>query len=74
MNVKPVGSTAAIVAREFEIEGVELPESIAALLLGAMLTDTGIMKSPTTTDFDRDPGRRSGRIRNGHLQVPFEPR
>ena len=34
--------------------GVELPESIAALLLGAMLTDTVIMKSPTTTDFDRD--------------------
>ena len=28
--------------------------SIAALLLGAMLTDTVIMKSPTTTDFDRD--------------------
>ena len=53
-NAKPVGSTAAIVAREFEIEGVELPESIAALLLGAMLTDTVIMKSPTTTDFDRD--------------------
>ena len=54
VNVKPVGSTAAIVAREFEIEGVDMPESIAALLLGAMLTDTVIMKSPTTTDFDRD--------------------
>ena len=53
-NAKPVGSTAAIVAREFEIEGVELPKGIAALLLGAMLTDTVIMKSPTTTDFDRD--------------------
>ena len=53
-NAKPVGSTAAIVAREFEIEGVELPRGIAALLLGAMLTDTVIMKSPTTTDFDRD--------------------
>lgn len=53
-TARPVGSTAAIVAREFEIEGIELPESIAALLLGAMLTDTVIMKSPTTTDFDRD--------------------
>ncbi len=53
-NAKPVGSTAAIVAREFEIEGVEAPEGIASLLLGAMLTDTVIMKSPTTTDFDRD--------------------
>ena len=53
-NAKPVGSTAAIVAREFEIEGVKAPKGIAALLLGAMLTDTVIMKSPTTTDFDRD--------------------
>ena len=53
-NAKPVGSTAAIVAREFEIEGVEMPKGVAALLLGAMLTDTVIMKSPTTTDFDRD--------------------
>lgn len=53
VNVMPVGSSAAVVAREFEIQGVELPKSIAALLLGAMLTDTVIMKSPTTTDFDR---------------------
>ena len=38
-NAKPVGSTAAIVAREFEIEGVELPRGIAALLLGAVDVD-----------------------------------
>ena len=62
VNVKPVGSTAAIVAREFEIEGVELPESIAALLLGAMLTDTVIMKSPTTTDFDREIIARTAKL------------
>ena len=50
----PVGSTCAIVAREFDIEGIEMPKAIAAVLLGAMLTDTVIMKSPTTTNFDRD--------------------
>ena len=52
-NNMPIGSSAAVVAREFEIQGVELPESIATALLSAMLTDTVIMKSPTTTDFDR---------------------
>ena len=52
-NNMPIGSSAAVVAREFEIQGVELPKSIATILLGAMLTDTVIMKSPTTTDFDR---------------------
>ena len=53
-NARPVGSTAAIVAHEFEVEGIELPQNIAKLLLSAMLTDTVIMKSPTTTNFDRD--------------------
>ena len=53
-NAMPVGSTCAIVAREFDIEGIEMPKAIAAALLGAMLTDTVIMKSPTTTNFDRD--------------------
>ena len=53
-NAMPVGSTCAIVAREFGIEGIEMPKAIAAVLLGAMLTDTVIMKSPTTTNFDRD--------------------
>lgn len=53
-NAMPVGSTCAIVAREFDIEGIEMPKAIAAVLLGAMLTDTVIMKSPTTTNFDRD--------------------
>ena len=52
-NAMPVGSTSAIVVREFGICDVELPKNLAALLLGAMLTDTVIMKSPTTTDFDR---------------------
>ena len=52
-NAMPVGSTSAIVVREFGICDVELPKDLAALLLGAMLTDTVIMKSPTTTDFDR---------------------
>ena len=52
-NAMPVGSTSAIVAREFAVCGVAMPQDIAALLLGAMLTDTVIMKSPTTTDFDR---------------------
>ncbi len=52
-NNLPIGSSAAVVAREFEVQGVELPKHIATLLLSAMLTDTVIMKSPTTTDYDR---------------------
>ena len=54
----PVGSTATIVARRFDELGVELPEPIAGMLLAALLTDTVILRSPTTTDVDRDMAER----------------
>ncbi len=49
----PVGSTATIVARRFEDLGVEVPEALAGALLSAVLTDTVLLRSPTTTDVDR---------------------
>ena len=49
----PVGSTATIVATRFRELGVELPRSIAAILLAAALTDTVLLKSPTSTELDR---------------------
>ena len=50
----PVGSTATIVTQEFRNYGVEIPPEIAAVLLSAVMTDTIILKSPTTTDVDRE--------------------
>ncbi|MDR3686008.1 MAG: putative manganese-dependent inorganic diphosphatase [Coriobacteriia bacterium] len=49
----PLGSTATIIATRFQELGVEIPESIAGILLGAVLTDTVLLKSPTTTPVDR---------------------
>ena len=49
----PVGSTAAIVAERYESAGVPVPKPMAAALLSAALTDTVLLKSPTTTDVDR---------------------
>jgi len=49
----PVGATATIVARRYEDLGVEVPRAIAGVLLAAVLTDTVLLKSPTTTDVDR---------------------
>ncbi len=49
----PLGSTASIVTLEFERNGVEMPASIAKVLLSAILTDTVILKSPTATATDR---------------------
>ncbi|MBR5260062.1 MAG: putative manganese-dependent inorganic diphosphatase [Eggerthellaceae bacterium] len=50
----PVGSTATIVAMEYRRFGIEIPKGIAALMLSAIMTDTVILKSPTTTSFDHE--------------------
>jgi manganese-dependent inorganic pyrophosphatase len=49
----PVGSTATLVIERFRQNGMEPTRSTATLLLGAALSDTVILNSPTTTDRDR---------------------
>lgn len=53
----PVGSTATIVTGEFQRHGVEIPPAIAKVLLSAIMTDTVILKSPTTTSIDHERAR-----------------
>jgi manganese-dependent inorganic pyrophosphatase len=49
----PVGSTATLVIERFRQSGMEPSRATATLLLGAILSDTVILNSPTTTDRDR---------------------
>ncbi len=49
----PLGSSATIVTMQFREHGITIPKGIAAVLLSAIMTDTVILKSPTTTDTDR---------------------
>jgi manganese-dependent inorganic pyrophosphatase len=49
----PVGSTATLVVERFRQNGMEPQRATAAALLGAVLSDTVILRSPTTTDRDR---------------------
>jgi manganese-dependent inorganic pyrophosphatase len=49
----PVGSTATLVIERFRQNGLEPSRPTATALLGAVLSDTVIMNSPTTTDRDR---------------------
>ena len=48
----PWGSSCSIVAKLFEVMGVEPTDTQAKLLLSAMLTDTLMLKSPTATAVD----------------------
>ena len=50
----PVGSTCTVVASLYREQGIEPESRIAALLLAGILTDTVILKSPTTTRRDRE--------------------
>ena len=48
----PVGSTATLVIERFRQSGMEPSRPAAIMLLGAILSDTVILNSPTTTDRD----------------------
>jgi manganese-dependent inorganic pyrophosphatase len=49
----PVGSTATLVVERFRQNGMEPSRPIATMLLGAVLSDTVILNSATTTERDR---------------------
>jgi manganese-dependent inorganic pyrophosphatase len=49
-----VGSTCTIVADLYRTSGVTPPARDAGLMLSAMLSDTLVLRSPTTTPLDRD--------------------
>lgn len=48
-----VGSTATIIATMFRENQIPLPKNLAGLLLGAVLSDTLMFQSPTTTEKDK---------------------
>jgi manganese-dependent inorganic pyrophosphatase len=49
----PVGATATLVVERFRVNGMEPSRSSATMLLGAILSDTVILNSATTTERDR---------------------
>lgn len=49
----PVGCTCTIIYHMFIESGVEIPKEIAGLMLSAILSDTLLLKSVTTTELDR---------------------
>jgi manganese-dependent inorganic pyrophosphatase len=49
----PVGSTCTLIAGQYRESGFDPEQKIAALLLAGILSDTVILKSPTTTAIDR---------------------
>jgi manganese-dependent inorganic pyrophosphatase len=58
----PVGSTATLVVERFRQNGMEPSHSTAMMLLGAVMSDTVILNSPTTTERDHAVVEYLGRV------------
>ncbi|MEX2783800.1 manganese-dependent inorganic pyrophosphatase [Streptococcus sp. H49] len=53
MRLEPVGSASSIVYRMFKENQVAVPKAIAGLLLSGLISDTLLLKSPTTHTSDK---------------------
>ncbi len=62
MRNEPVGSTNTIVATMFQEHGLMPGEKLAGLMAGAIISDTIMFKSPTTTPRDKRIAERLARI------------
>lgn len=58
----PVGCTCTIIYKMFQEAGVKIPKNIAGIMLSAILSDTLLFKSPTTTDLDIEVGKKLAKI------------
>ncbi|MBW6451485.1 MAG: manganese-dependent inorganic pyrophosphatase [DPANN group archaeon] len=61
-HVEPLGSTSTIIAKMYFDSNILLKKGIAGILLGAILSDTVIFKSPITTDIDKDIAKKLAKI------------
>ena len=52
-HCEPVGATATLIAEQFFLNDIEPPPPIAGALLAAILSDTLVLTSPTTSQKDR---------------------
>ncbi len=66
--VEPVGCTNTLVAELYQKNGIEPEPAYAGIMLSAILSDTVIMKSPTTTDRDRSVAAHLARLTGLDIQ------
>lgn len=61
---QPVGCTATILLELFKANNIEIEPKIAGLMLSAIISDTLLLKSPTTTDKDKKAVEKLAKIAN----------
>ena len=68
-RIEPVGSTATIIAELFDERDVDLDSQTAGLLLSGLVSDTVILRSPTTTERDRVVAKRLAEITDVDIEA-----
>ena len=59
---EPLGAASTIIAKKFFQEKVKIPRKIAGILLSAILSDTVVFRSPTTTKEDIKAAKKLAKI------------
>lgn len=62
VRIMTVGCTCTIIYNMYKENNVKIPYEIAGLLLSAILSDTLLFKSPTTTEMDKIAGEELSKI------------
>ena len=60
----PVGCTATIVFQLYKESGILIPRNIAGIMLSAIISDTLLFRSPTTTPLDIETAKKLAKISN----------
>lgn len=68
MRLEPVGSASSIVYRMFKESNVEVPKALAGLMLSGLISDTLLLKSPTTHETDHQVAKELAAIAGVDLE------
>lgn len=63
-TARPYGCTATILYKDFLQKGIEIEKTEAILMASAIISDTLLLKSPTTTEHDKKALEELGKIAN----------
>lgn len=66
-HAEPVGCCSTIVFKEFALHGIDIPAPLAGLMASAIVSDTLLFKSPTTTAEDEKIARKLAEIAGVNL-------
>lgn len=67
-RAEPLGCTCTIINKIYEEQDVEIPPEIAGIMLGAILSDSLIFKSPTCTNVDKKTAYKLAKIAGVDLE------